>query len=311
MGDMTEADIRKLGAKGKVKKLVKIAESDDRVQATWAMDALLEAQDPKTVPVILANVPRYMGRGGPVALAAARFADESHMPLYAEMMGSSDSSLQAAAKDALASSAGGYPVLIESLRSGSAVLRRCAAEALGGQGSPESVDPLCAALADAADDDYVRMSCAEALAAIGDERAAPAAEAALAREYLHADARERVAAALATLTRGTAPPKTERGGTVKVVVRISGAMHGSTEFVNEYDVALPIDLNGPDLLNSLAMSIMQPGQSRYYTGYQLACPGGTLRSSADGETRKPVTLRDAGVKEGDALEFIDWGGSFI
>ena len=158
MGDMTEADIRKLAAKGKVKKLVKIAESDDRVQATWAMDALLEVRDPKTVPVILANVPRYMGWGGPVALAAARFADESHMPLYAEMMGGSDSSLRAAAKDALASSAGGYPVLIESLRNGSSVLRRCAAEALGGQGSPESVDPLCAALA-AADDDYVRMSC--------------------------------------------------------------------------------------------------------------------------------------------------------
>jgi hypothetical protein len=310
MGDMTEDDIRKLGAKGKVKKLVKIAESDDRVQATWAMDALLEARDPKTVPVILADVPRYMGRGGPVALAAARFADERHMPLYAEMMGSSDSSLQAAAKDALASSADGDPVLIESLRSGNPVLRRCAAEALGGQGSPESVDPVWAALA-ADDDDYVRMSCAEALATIGDERAAPAVEASLARDYAHADARKRVAAALATLKRDSAPPEIERGGTVKVVVRISGAMHGSTEFVNEYDVALPIDLNGPDLLNSLAMSIMRPGQSRYYTGYQLACPGGTLRSSADGETRKPVTLRDAGVKEGDALEFIDWGGSFI
>ena len=310
MGDMTEADIRKLAAKSKVKKLVKIAESADRVQATWAMDALVEVRDPRTVPVILANVPRYMGSGGPVALAAARFADEAHMPLYAEMLDDGDSSLREAAKEALASSAGGYPVLIEALRSGSDRRRRCAAEALGAQGAPESVDPLCAALA-AADDDYVRMSCAEALAAIGDERAAPAVKAALAGDYAHPDAKERVAAALATLKRGSAPAETQPGRTVQVVVRISGAMHGSTEFINEYDVALPLDLNGPDLLNSLATSIMRPGQSRYYTGYQLMCPDGTLRSSADGETKSPVTLREAGVKDGDALEFLDWGGSFI
>jgi hypothetical protein len=199
--------------------------------------------------------------------------------------------------------------LVAALKSTDLNTRKWAAQLLGSRRDPRAVKPLIAALDD--DDGNMRLITAHALARIGDRRAIEPLKAELAKkrqyDYAESDVRE----AIEQLEKGAAVPDTSQGETVKVTIRISAAMHGSTEYIGEYKAELPLDTQGPELLNSIAKSIIWRDQVRFYTGYQLVCRNGTLRSNGGGSIEKPTTLREAGVQAGDAVEFLDWGGSFV
>jgi hypothetical protein len=97
--------------------------------------------------------------------------------------------------------------------------------------------------------------------------------------------------------------------TVHVTVKISGTIHGSAEHLGTYEMTLPLDMNGPHLLNTIASQIMRPnGPVTYYSGYQLYGPWGT--SPLTCEALSTETLRILGVKDGDVVDFCDMGGSF-
>jgi hypothetical protein len=97
---------------------------------------------------------------------------------------------------------------------------------------------------------------------------------------------------------------------IHLTLKISGAIHGSAAHVGSYDVTLPLDMAGPQLLNTIAARIIRPnGPVMYYTGYQLYGPWGNEALTCDGLS--PKTLRTLGAKDGDVVRFIDWGGSFI
>ncbi|MCJ7623775.1 MAG: hypothetical protein MUO76_09750 [Anaerolineaceae bacterium] len=89
-------------------------------------------------------------------------------------------------------------------------------------------------------------------------------------------------------------------------VKVSGPIHGSSDYAGTYEILLPLDLHGDQLLNLIAKHILWDGELRYYSGYQLNGPAGQL-TSVDIPSK---TLRSIGVKESDILEFIDRGGQF-
>jgi WD40 repeat protein len=96
--------------------------------------------------------------------------------------------------------------------------------------------------------------------------------------------------------------------TVKVTVRISGAIEGSAEYLGTYEMTLPLDMPGSHLLNTIAGRIIRPnGPVMYYTGYQLYA-GDNLLTCRDLHEK---TLRSLGVKDGDVVDFLDLGGSFV
>jgi len=309
MGAISTADVEKWASKGKVKKLIKALEEKDDYVVKQAAKALVATGDERAVEPLIAAIDR-VGRFDQVDLIAAvgTFRDPRAIPALIKMLGASMSMTGEAAAAALDKM--GEPTvlpLIETLKSPDLALRKWAAQLLGRQRDARAVEPLMAAVDDP--DGNMRLISAGALAQIGDARAIPALERVLSKQYENDYAKSDVKAALETLKKGE--QAFIPGGNVKVTIKISGAMHGSTEFIGEYEATLPLDAQGPQLLNSLATSILKPGSVRYYNGYQLMCPGGTLRSSADGSITKPVTPRDAGVTDGAVLEFIDWGGDFI
>lgn len=309
MGAITTADVAKWASKGKVKKLIKALEEKDDYVVKQAAKSLAAAGDERAVEPLIAAIDR-VGRFDQVDLIAAvgTFRDPRAIPALIKMLGASMSMTREAAAAALDKM--GEPTvqpLIETLKSPDLALRKWAAQLLGRRRDARAVEPLMAAIDDP--DGNMRLISANALAQIGDARAIPALEAVLAKKYENDYASSDVKAALETLKKGE--QAFIPGGSVKVTIKISGAMHGSTEFIGEYEATLPLDAGGPQLLNTLAKSIMRPDVVRFYTGYQLICPGGTLRSSGDGTIIKPVTPRDAGVTEGAVLEFLDWGGEFM
>jgi len=309
MGAITTADVEKWASKGKIKKLIKALEEKDDYVVKQAAKALAATGDERAVEPLIAAIDR-VGRFDQVDLIAAvgTFRDPRAIPALIQMLGSSMSMTGEAAAAALDKI--GEPTvlpLIETLKSPDLALRKWAAQLLGRRQDARAVEPLMAAIDDP--DGNMRLISAGALAQIGDARAIPALEAVLAKKYEYDYASGDVKTALETLKKGE--QAFIPGGSVKVTIKISGAMHGSSEFIGEYDATLPLDAGGPQLLNTLAKNIMRPDVAQFYTGYQLMCPGGTLRSSGDGAIVKPVTLRDAGVTDGAVLEFLDWGGEFM
>lgn len=309
MGSISSADVEKWATHGKVKKLIKALDEKDGYVVKQAAKALAAAGDDRAVEPLIAALGR-VGRFDQVDVISAigQFCDGRAIPALIASLGSSTSMVGEAAAAALDKI--GEPTvlpLIETLKSTDLGLRKWAAQLLGRRQDARAVEPLMAAIDDP--DGNMRLITAGALAQIGDTRAIPALERVLSKQYENDYAKSDVKAALKTLKQGE--QAFVPGGEVQVTIKISGQMHGSTEFIGQYNATLPLDADGPGLLNSLATSFMHPDQVRFYTGYQLACPGGTLRSSGDGSITKPVTLRDAGVTDGAVLEFYDWGGEFI
>ncbi len=199
--------------------------------------------------------------------------------------------------------------LLETLKKGKLETRKWAAQLLGSYRDKATVEPLIAALDD--DDGNMRLITAKALSLIGDPRAIAPLKAELEKKRPHDYAARDIQEAIAALEKGEFVPDKNKNEKVKVTIKISGAMHGRTDLIGTYSAEVPLDLDGPALLNSLAKSIIWQGEVRFYTGYQLSCRKGTLRSDGGGSIQKPTTLREACVQAGDTLEFYDWGGSFM
>jgi len=312
MGKVTSEDIEKWASKRKVKPLLKAIDKKDTWVSTKAIEALAKIGDPSTVEPLLRHILDgiYVGLPANIIISIGDFSSPKTIPLYIEMLSRNTLQIDNAAATVL-NKMGAITVepLIAALKSTNLSTRKWAANLLGSRRDPRAVEPLIAALDD--DDGNMRRSTAKALALIGDRRAIEPLKAELAKKRQHDYAESVVREAIEQLEKGETVPDTSQGETVKVTIKISAAMHGSTEYIGEYNAELPLDAQGPQLLNSIAKSIIWKDQVRFYTGYQLVCRNGTLRSSGSGSIQKPITLRDAGVQAGDTVELLDWGGSFM
>jgi hypothetical protein len=199
--------------------------------------------------------------------------------------------------------------LIAALKSPDRKTREWASQLLGSCRDKRAVEPLIAALDD--EDGNMRLITAKSLAMIGDSRAIAPLKAELEKKRKNDYAERDVREAIEALEKGEFVPDKNKGETVKVTIKIAGAIHGRSDFIGEYQAELPLDVDGPQLLNSIAKSIIWKDQVCFYTGYQMKCRNGTLRADGSGSIHKPTTLREAGVHAGDTLEFYDWGGSFM
>ncbi len=308
MGAISVEDVQAWERGKKTKKLLKaLAVDDDRVCAE-AAKALARIGAPKAVEPMIARLDQGLmwAYEDAVLLALGEFRDARAIPTLIEHLTSTHSNVDRAAATAL-DKIGPAIVgpLIETLGSPYAAARRWAAQLLGYRHDASAVDALCERLTD--DDNNVRLVSAEALAAIGDPRAIEPLSKALGKNDTTFAGRA-IKEALETLRAGGTGPDEGRGAMVSVTIKIGGPMHGSTEHVGDYNATLPLDGGGGELLNTIAGKIVRPnGPVRYYNGYQLVCPKGTMTCN----DVPPTTVRDFGVNEGDTLELVDWGGSFV
>jgi HEAT repeat protein len=294
MGKVTKEDIAKWEAKRKVKPLLEAIDPKDDFISTKAINALAAIGDPATAPILLRHMASgiYLGMPAEVILKIGGFSGPETIPIYIEMLANTRHLLDRPAATVLDKL--GAPTvepLIGAVSSKDRNTRQWATQLLGTRRDPRAVEPLIAALTD--NDGNVRGAAAGSLAQIGDQRAVEPLRTQLAKEGQHSYAERRIREALESLEKGVAPPDTAQGGTVKVTLKIPGAVHGSNAYIGEYTANLPLDVDGPQLLNSIAKNIIWKDQVRFYTGYALVC------------------LREAGVQVGDVLEFVDWGGNFL
>lgn len=309
---LSSEDIDAWAKNHNVKKLVKALEDDNSYLAKRAAEALAEIGDKSALEALL----RFMIKNGSsYALSHAipgmgSNSDPKLIPLYIQLLAQKDNQTGNAAAFVL-DKMGAVTVepLIEALKSKDLSTRKWASQLLGVQRDPRAVGPLIAALDD--DDGNMRLVTAQSLAQIGDRRAIEPLKAELAKKRPHDYAERNVREAIEALEKREFVPDINANETVKVTIKISGLIHGSNQYAGEYQAELPLDSDGPQLLNSIAKKIIWKDQVRFYTGYQLACRNGSLRSNGSGSIQKPVTLRDAGVKAGDTVELIDWGGDFM
>jgi HEAT repeat protein len=313
MGTATRADVAKWAAKGKVKKLVKALDAADSTVCEQAAEALSTSGDPRAVEPLLHYIEHGRDWGNAKVRVVSNLgasAGTRAIPLYLDLLGSGSGLLPEAAAAAL-DKMGPDVVepLIGALASENKHRRHFAAQLLGNQRDKRAVQPLCELLFH--EDGNTRLIAAGSLARIGDPAAIPALRKAVNTTFENDYAARDVRSALASLEKGTVAPETGRGGSVRVTVKIAGAMHGSVDYVGDYPSTLPLDTKAPELLNAIAKSIIWGDQVRFYTGYQLVCPHGVLRSGGDGAVTRPTTLAEAGVRDGDVVELLDWGGSFL
>lgn len=200
--------------------------------------------------------------------------------------------------------------LIGALRDEDPFIRQRAAWALWMIGDPQAVEPLIASLGDPSEE--VRFFAVSYLGKVGDPRAVEP----LVSRWVHEgklhdairEALEKIGGPEAGEALAPMRVLQDKALAVSVTILIHGRIHDLEDFVGEYNAALPLDVEGPELLNTIAKSIIWKDHDRFYTGYQLICPGGTIKA---GGGAKPSTLREAGVKEGDRLELVDGGGFFM
>jgi hypothetical protein len=89
--------------------------------------------------------------------------------------------------------------------------------------------------------------------------------------------------------------------TVKVKIEVTTGLCGNTRYNGVYDFTLPLDLEASQLLNHIAAVI---GVTIGYSDqWRLQCKNGCL--SAELGFKKLQTLRQAGVQDGDILQFWD------
>lgn len=310
MGKITYQDIEKWESKRDVKKLVKALNTDDFMICDPAAKALVRIGDPSTVEDLVRRVEASSFRFTSIPamiVGIGQVSGPKHIPLFVSLLSSNIFDVPAAAAKVL-DQMGDATVepLIATLASPNLGARQLAASLLGNRRDNRAVAPLMAALDD--DDGNMRISVAAALGRIGDPSAIPALEVELEKERPNDYAARHIKNVIAMLEKGEVVPVPEQGGTVKVTIRVTGLIHDSDRHAGDYQADLPLDQAAPHLLNSIAKSIIWKDQVRFYTGYQLICPNGTLRSR---EAGPPSTLREAGVRTGDTLEFVDWGGEFI
>jgi len=310
MGKITYQDIEKWESKRNVKKLIKALNTDDFMICDPAAKALARIGDPSTVETVLRRVQGELNlrfAAPEVIVGMGKVSAAKHIPLYVSMLGSDIFNVPEAAAKVL-DHLGDATVepLIATLTSPNLGARQLAASLLGNRRDKRAVAPLIAALDD--DDGNMRILTAASLGRIGDPSAIPALQAELEKKRPNDYAARHIKDVVAILEKGEAVPVPEQGGTVKVTIRVSGLMHDSDRHAGDYQAELPLDQAAPYLLNSIAKSIIWKDQVRFYTGYQLICPNGTLRSL---EAGPPNTLREAGVQTGETLEFVDCGGQFM
>ena len=102
---------------------------------------------------------------------------------------------------------------------------------------------------------------------------------------------------------GESTGASRKTGSVDVTIKVDAPIQFDDSYIGEYNLTLSLDLEAPQLLNQIAQEI---GIIRgFHSGYQLYCDKGYLSAKQfSGDFR---TLREAGVKDNDALRFIDWG----
>lgn len=310
--EVTSDDIDKWKKSRNTGQLRKALENEDWYIASCAAEALAGIGDRGSLEALLKYIAKH---GSSYGLTAAlqqmeNTADPKLIPLYIPLLAIKDHQIANVVAFILNKiGAATVEPLIEALKDPKLEVRKWASQLLGALRDKRAVDGLMAALDD--DDGNMRLVTAKSLSQIGDGRAIPALKAELEKNRPHDYAASNVREALQALEKNAFVPDINSNETVKVTIRIKGLIHGSTQYAGEYQAELPMDSDGLQLLNSIAKSIIWKGQVRFYTGYQLMCRNGSLRSDGGGSITKPVTLRDAGVQNGDTLEFIDWGGQFM
>jgi hypothetical protein len=310
--ELSSEDIDKWGKSRNVRKLIGALDDSNSYLASRAADALAGIGDKSTLEPLLVYMTKHGSSYG-LSQAISKMAEDASpklIPLFIELLAIKDyqtGNIAAFVLDKMGAAAA--EPLIEALKDKRLEVRKWASQLLGALRDKRAVDGLITALDD--DDGNMRLVTAKSLAQIGDRRAIEPLKAELGKKRQHDYAASSVREAIEALEKNQFVADINSNETVKVTIKISGLVHGSSQYAGSYQAELPLDSAGPQLLNSIAQKIIWQGQTRFYTGYQLSCRNGSLRSNGSGSITKPVTLRDAGVKAADTLEFIDWGGEFM
>lgn len=278
-------DVERWAASGNVKKLCRALECDDASAVRRAARALGEIGDPRAVAPLTRAASSHDWLNGQMEIVSALgcFEDPRSISTLIQLLASSESTLGDAAAAALDKI--GEPTvepLLEALRRCDYELRRLTS---------------------------LRGRTGLLLGRRGGGRAVPALEAALSTRYEDDYARTDLRRALASLRTGAKP--CAPGDMVTVTIAVAGPVLGSLDHAGQYEATLPLDADGPTLLSTIADSVLGLPALQWYTGFQLVCPEGTLRSSRDGKVTPPISLRDAGVTSGTTLEFVDVNYSFM